>query len=162
LRAARFRSFASPLAIDRLTRSMVELGSLVDCYSRPEGCATGVGEQIDTRNATGQLDVFASVSQRGEGAIGASGAAQTERKAACAPWRGSFALRGSRCGKTPRDSQRAAKADTRWSELTTAREMRKRLRNGRGEGIPLNAIQPGAVIGAQTQRVVDGRTGLLL
>src|SRR5216684_1249384 len=55
--------------LDRLTRSVVDLGTLVERYFAPGKAALlSVGEQIDTRSAAGRLvlNVLASVSQLGE------------------------------------------------------------------------------------------------
>jgi hypothetical protein len=52
--------------LDRLTRSVVDLGTLVERYFAPGKAALlSVGEQIDTRSAAGRLvlNVLASVSQ---------------------------------------------------------------------------------------------------
>ena len=59
--------------LDRLTRSVVDLGSLVERYFAPGKAALlSVGEQIDTRSAAGRLvlNVLASVSQWEREAIG--------------------------------------------------------------------------------------------
>jgi len=55
--------------LDRLTRSVVDLGTLVERYFAPGKAALlSVGEQIDTRSAAGRLvlNVLASVRQLGE------------------------------------------------------------------------------------------------
>lgn len=59
--------------LDRLTRSVRDLGELVERYFAPGKAALlSVGEQIDTRSAAGQLvlNVLASVSQWEREAIG--------------------------------------------------------------------------------------------
>src|SRR5216684_2636542 len=59
--------------LDRLTRSVVDLGTLVERYFVPGKAALlSVGEQIDTRSAAGRLvlNVLASVSQWEREAIG--------------------------------------------------------------------------------------------
>ena len=59
--------------LDRLTRSVVDLGALVERYFAPGKAALlSVGEQIDTRSAAGRLvlNVLASVSQWEREAIG--------------------------------------------------------------------------------------------
>ncbi len=59
--------------LDRLTRSVVDLGTLVERYIAPGKAALlSVGEQIDTRSAAGRLvlNVLASVSQWEREAIG--------------------------------------------------------------------------------------------
>jgi hypothetical protein len=59
--------------LDRLTRSVVDLGTLLERYFAPGKAALlSVGEQIDTRSAAGRLvlNVLASVSQWEREAIG--------------------------------------------------------------------------------------------
>ena len=59
--------------LDRLTRSVVDLGTLVERYFAPGKAALlSVGEQIDTRSVAGRLvlNVLASVSQWEREAIG--------------------------------------------------------------------------------------------
>jgi len=57
--------------LDRLTRSVGDLGRLVECYFQKHALLS-VGEQIDTRSAAGRLvlNVLASVSQWEREAIG--------------------------------------------------------------------------------------------
>ena len=76
--------------LDRLTRSVVDLGSLVDRYFAPGKAALlSVGEQIDTRSAAGRLvlNVLASVSQWEREAIGERTATAMQHKA---PRRGAW------------------------------------------------------------------------
>jgi len=72
--------------LDRLTRSVVDLGALVDRYfARQDGPALlSVGEQIDTRSAAGRLvlNVLASVSQWEREATGERTAAAMAHKRA--------------------------------------------------------------------------------
>lgn len=59
--------------LDRLTRSVADLGSLIDTYFAPgKSALLSVSEQIDTRSAGGRLvlNVLASVSQWEREAIG--------------------------------------------------------------------------------------------
>jgi site-specific DNA recombinase len=70
--------------LDRLTRSVVDLGTLVDRYFAPGKAALlSVGEQIDTRSAAGRLvlNVLASVSQWEREAIGERTATAMQHKA---------------------------------------------------------------------------------
>src|SRR5437016_11112071 len=71
--------------LDRLTRSVVDLGTLVERYFAPGKAALlSVGEQIDTRSAAGRLvlNVLASVSQWEREAIGERTATAMQHKAA--------------------------------------------------------------------------------
>jgi len=68
--------------LDRLTRSVVDLGTLVERYFAPGKAALlSVGEQIDTRSAAGRLvlNVLASVSQWEREAIGERTAIRSPR-----------------------------------------------------------------------------------
>src|SRR6267142_2682368 len=70
--------------LDRLTRSVVHLGQLVETYFAPGRAALlSVGEQIDTRTAAGRLvlNVLASVSQWEREAIGERTSAAMQHKA---------------------------------------------------------------------------------
>ena len=71
--------------LDRLTRSVRDLGHLVERYFAPGKAALlSVGEQIDTRSAAGRLvlNVLASVSQWEREAIGERTATAMQHKAA--------------------------------------------------------------------------------
>lgn len=71
--------------LDRLTRSVVHLGQLVEAYFAPGKAALlSVGEQIDTRSAAGRLvlNVLASVSQWEREAIGERTSVAMQHKAA--------------------------------------------------------------------------------
>ena len=77
--------------LDRLTRSVVHLGELVETYfSEGKSALLSVGEQIDTRSAAGRLvlNILASVSQWEREAIGERTATAMQHKAA----------RGEYCG----------------------------------------------------------------
>lgn len=77
--------------LDRLTRSVRDLGELVERYFAPGKAALlSVGEQIDTRSAAGRLvlNVLASVSQWEREAIGERTAAAMAHKAACGEYTG--------------------------------------------------------------------------
>ena len=83
--------------LDRLTRSVRDLGELVERYFAPGKAALlSVGEQIDTRSAAGRLvlNVLASVSQWEREAIGERTAAAMAHKAACGEYTGGDAPYG--------------------------------------------------------------------
>jgi site-specific DNA recombinase len=85
--------------LDRLTRSVVDLGRLVDGYFAPGKAALlSVGEQIDTRSAAGRLvlNVLASVSQWEREAIGERTAAAMQHKAGQGEYTGGAAPYGYR------------------------------------------------------------------
>lgn len=71
--------------LDRLTRSVRDLGELVEEYFGPNGAALlSVGDNVDTRSAAGRLvlNVLASVSQWEREAIGERTSAAMQHKAA--------------------------------------------------------------------------------
>ncbi len=77
--------------LDRLTRSVVHLGELVeDYFSDGKWALLSVGEQIDTRSAAGRLmlKVLASVSQWEWEAIGERTAAAMQHKASVGEYTG--------------------------------------------------------------------------
>ena len=83
--------------LDRLTRSVRDLGELVERHFAPGKTALlSVGEQIDTRSAGGRLvlNVLASVSQWEREAIGERTAAAMSHKAACGEYTGGEAPYG--------------------------------------------------------------------
>ena len=85
--------------LDRLTRSVRDLGELVEKHFAPGKAALlSVGEQIDTRSAAGRLvlNVLASVSQWEREAIGERTAAAMQHKAACGEFTGGEAPFGWR------------------------------------------------------------------
>lgn len=85
--------------LDRLTRSVVDLGTLVDRYFAPGKAALlSVGEQIDTRSAAGRLvlNVLASVSQWEREAIGERTATAMQHKASQGEYTGGQAPYGRR------------------------------------------------------------------
>lgn len=85
--------------LDRLTRSVVDLGSLVERYFAPGKAALmSVGEQIDTRSAAGRLvlNVLASVSQWEREAIGERTANAMQYKASQGEYTGGWAPYGHR------------------------------------------------------------------
>ena len=77
--------------LDRLTRSVVHLGQLVeDYFADGKWALLSVGEQIDTRSAAGRLvlNVLASVSQWEREAIGERTAAAIQHKASVGEYTG--------------------------------------------------------------------------
>jgi DNA invertase Pin-like site-specific DNA recombinase len=87
--------------LDRLTRSVVDLGTLVERYFAPGKAALlSVGEQIDTRSAAGRLvlNVLASVSQWEREAIGERTATAMQYKAKQGEYTGGQAPYGRRVG----------------------------------------------------------------
>jgi DNA invertase Pin-like site-specific DNA recombinase len=88
--------------LDRLTRSVRDLGELVERHFAPGKAALlSVGEQIDTRSAAGRLvlNVLASVSQWEREAIGERTAAAMQHKAACGEFTGGEAPYGFSVGE---------------------------------------------------------------
>jgi len=87
--------------LDRLTRSVVDLGTLVERYFAPGKAALlSVGEQIDTRSAAGRLvlNVLASVSQWEREAIGERTATVMRHKARQGEYTGGQVPFGRRVG----------------------------------------------------------------
>lgn len=85
--------------LDRLTRSVRDLGELVERYfAAGKAALLSVGEQIDTRSAAGRLvlNVLASVSQWEREAIGERTAAAMQHKAAAGEFTGGEAPYGYR------------------------------------------------------------------
>ena len=85
--------------LDRLTRSVADLGKLVASYFAPGRAALlSVGEQIDTRSAGGRLvlNVLASVSQWEREATGERTSAAMQHKAAQGEYTGGDAPYGFR------------------------------------------------------------------
>lgn len=83
--------------LDRLTRSVRDLGELVERYfAAGKAALLSVGEQIDTRSAAGRLvlNVLASVSQWEREAIGERTAAAMQHKAASGEYTGGEAPYG--------------------------------------------------------------------
>lgn len=85
--------------LDRLTRSVRDLGALVETYfASGKAALLSVSEQIDTRSAGGRLvlNVLASVSQWEREAVGERTAAVMQFKAAAGEYTGGRAPYGSR------------------------------------------------------------------
>src|SRR6266478_4590632 len=96
--------------LDRLTRSVSDLGKLVERYFAPGKAALlSVGEQIDTRSAAGRLvlNVLASVSQWEREAIGERTSAALKHKALQGEYTGGDAPYGYRLAA---DGERLARA----------------------------------------------------
>lgn len=100
--------------LDRLTRSVRDLGDLVDRYfASGKAALLSVGEQIDTRSAAGRLvlNVLASVSQWEREAIGERTATAMQHKAAAGEYTGGRAPYGFAVAPdgtlTPIDAERA-------------------------------------------------------
>lgn len=110
--------------LDRLTRSVADLGQLVDDYFSPGKAALlSVGEQIDTRSAAGRLvlNVLASVSQWEREAIGERTAVAMQHKASQGEYTGGMAPYGRRVAA---DGQRLEEDPNELAARTTARELR--------------------------------------
>src|SRR5438445_6228472 len=89
----------SAKSLDRLTRSVVDSGTLVERYFAPGKAALlSVGEQIDTCSASGRLvlNVLASVSQWEREAIGERTATAMQHKASQGEYTGGPAPYGRR------------------------------------------------------------------
>lgn len=85
--------------LDRLTRSVVDLGTLVDTYfAAGKFALLSVGEQVDTRSAAGRLvlNVLASVSQWEREAIGERTATAMQYKKSLGEFTGGGAPYGYR------------------------------------------------------------------
>jgi len=83
--------------LDRLTRSVRDLGDLVEAYFADGRCALmSVGEQVDTRSAAGRLvlNVLMSVAQWEREAIGERTAAAMAHMKACREYTGGSAPYG--------------------------------------------------------------------
>lgn len=82
--------------LDRLTRSVRDLGTLVDACTREGWALLSVAEQVDTRTPAGRLvlNVLASVAQWEREEIGARTAAAMAHKRACREYTGGQAPYG--------------------------------------------------------------------
>lgn len=107
--------------LDRLTRSVSDLGKLVEKYFAPGKAALlSVGEQIDTRSAAGRLvlNVLASVSQWEREIIGERTAAAISHKSSLGEYIGGSTPYGYRIGEdqvhlVPRADEQAVQARAR-------------------------------------------------
>ena len=87
--------------LDRLTRSVADLGELVERCNKQGWALLSVSEQIDTRTAAGRLvlNVLASVSQWEREAIGERTSAAMAHKRACLEYTGGHVPYGWRVGE---------------------------------------------------------------
>ncbi|HXX68094.1 MAG TPA: recombinase family protein [Polyangiaceae bacterium] len=118
--------------LDRLTRSVRDLGELVERHFAPGKAALlSVGEQIDTRSAAGRLvlNVLASVSQWEREAIGERTSAAMQHKAACGEFTGGEVPFGWRVA----DDGRLEPAEAEQHVIAEARRLR-------GAGLSLRAV----------------------
>ena len=110
--------------LDRLTRSVVDLGTLVERYFAPGRAALlSVGEQIDTRSAAGRLvlNVLASVSQWEREAIGERTATGMQYKAKQGEYTGGWAPYGRRVAA---DGERLESHPDEQAARVVARQLR--------------------------------------
>lgn len=118
--------------LDRLTRSVKHLGSLVDEYfSTGRWALMSVSEQIDTRTAAGRLvmNILASVSQWEAEAIGERTKAALQHKKAT----------GQRVGMVPYGYKLGADGTTLLKDRAEQAALR-RMRKLRDEGLSLRAV----------------------
>src|SRR5258707_13329637 len=119
--------------LDRLTRSVVHLGQLVEDYFADGKLALlSVGEQIDTRSAAGRLvlNVLASVSQWEREAIGERTSAAMQHKASVGEYTGGDLPYGYSLGA---DGERLVENPQEQRVLSTARTLR-------GAGLSLRSV----------------------
>jgi DNA invertase Pin-like site-specific DNA recombinase len=110
--------------LDRLTRSVADLATLVERYfASGRSALLSVGEQIDTRSAAGRLvlNVLASVGQWEREAIGERTSAAMELKASRGEFTGGEAPYGFRLG---RDGVHLEEIAAEQRVLVKARELR--------------------------------------
>ncbi len=111
--------------LDRLTRSVSDLGALVERYFSPGKAALlSVGEQIDTRSAAGRLvlNVLASVSQWEREAIGERTAVAMQHKASLGEYTGGAAPFGFRLAA---DGEHLEQLPAEQALLAEVRELRR-------------------------------------
>jgi DNA invertase Pin-like site-specific DNA recombinase len=109
--------------LDRLTRSVVHLGQLLeDYFADGKWALLSVGEQIDTRSAAGRLvlNVLASVSQWEREAIGERTAAAMQHKASLGEYTGGELPYGFKLGP---DGERLVEDPEEHRVLATARTL---------------------------------------
>ena len=117
--------------LDRLTRSVRDLGELVDRYfANGKAALLSVSEQIDTRSAAGRLvlNVLASVSQWEREAIGERTAAVMQHKAKAGEYTGGRAPYGFRV-----EAGRLVRVEAEQAVLAAARK-------AKAKGLSLRAI----------------------
>jgi len=125
--------------LDRLTRSVVHLGHLVEEYfADGESALLSVGEQIDTRSAAGRLvlNVLASVSQWEREAIGERTSAAMQHMASLGEYTGGPPPYGFRLGP---DGERLIEDAQEQTVLTAARRLRSAGLSLRSVARALNA-----------------------
>lgn len=119
--------------LDRLTRSVVDLGALVDTYfAAGKWALLSVGEQIDTRSAAGRLvlNVLASVSQWEREAIGERTSAAMQHKASQGEFTGGAAPYG----------YQVAEDGVRLVEVAAEQAVLEEARTLRAAGMSLRAV----------------------
>lgn len=120
--------------LDRLTRSVRDLGDLIDRYFGPKGSASlvSVEEQVDTSTATGRmiLNVLMSVSQWERETIGERTAAAMQHKVA----------RGEYVGGEPPYGYRVADCGVRLEEHAGEQKVIGAVRKYRAAGLSVRAI----------------------
>lgn len=130
--------------LDRLTRSVADLGALLADYFGPRGAALlSVSEQIDTRTSAGRLvlHVLASVAQWEREAIGERTAAAMQHKRA----------RGERVGAVPYGFTLAADG-VRLVEVPEEQATIQRARELSASGLSLRAVSAALAAEGRTSR----------
>ena len=145
--------------LDRLTRSVVDLGALVDTYfAAGKWALLSVGEQIDTRSAAGRLvlNVLASVSQWEREAIGERTSAAMQHKANQGEYTGGQAPYGYRLGADGIHLEGAPAEQAVLEEVRTLRaaglSLRAVVRQLDARGLRSRASRPFSVV--QIHRMV--------
>lgn len=111
--------------LDRLTRSVRDLGTLIEEHFGPKGAALlSVSEQIDTRSAAGRLvlNILASVSAWEREAIGERTSAAMQHKASQGEYTGGRVPYGFRLSA---DGERLEPVEAEQAVLTEARRLRE-------------------------------------
>jgi len=149
--------------LDRLTRSVVHLGELLEEYfATGKWALLSVSEQIDTRSAAGRLvlNILASVSQWEREAIGERTATAMQHKAARGEYCGGQAPYGFRVAA---DGERIEPEPVEQGAIDLARRMRAErcslrdvARTLEGKGIRSRTGRPFSPV--QIARIVDGVT----
>jgi DNA invertase Pin-like site-specific DNA recombinase len=132
--------------LDRLTRSVRDLGDLVSDYFAKGAALLSVSEQIDTRSAAGRLvlNVLASVSQWEREAIGERTAVAMQHKAASGEYTGGRIPFGFALGE---DGVTLIRDESEQATIDAARALA-------AEGLSLRAIA-----GALASRAILARNG---
>jgi site-specific DNA recombinase len=134
--------------MDRLTRSVRDLGELLETHFGPGGRSLlSVGDSVDTRSAVGRLmlNLLASVSQWEREACGERTAVAMQHKASLGEFTGGAAPYGFRLAD---DGVRLAPVDEEQTVITTARDLRARR-------LSLRAVA--AELAARGHRARNGR-----